>query len=784
MAERIGEWKNRKKTVYSKRIGLAILLVSILPLGILSLFSYKLYVKKMVERADMMLEAAVTQAGGQVNSTLSAIWEHYLEAGSSAEMREFLRKQTIDTSRVSEIQKMDRMLGGPVYLYENILGYTCISFKNDWVISSRGIYPYSSAKNREDVERLLEDGHFTGQVFLKMDGDSYTNMEGVKRSGEIGISSSMLLIRLEGTPENTESILLVNLDDGALYSRFRNGLGAYDMTVMNQWGQVISGTNAQISDHLKGMDHVSLKNGNEFKTSDGNVYRMAYTETAVGGLIFVATYNTREVTQGAEAILALGLFLAAFILIAAGGLFAVKWLYRPVRRLREFVDTQVKVEDNWQNEWEHIKYGIEHLSYDKERLERFVDEQKEQLLRTFVMRMIRAELSEEKIAQSMERYGISPEKCYMVMAMDCIFDEEQFRENGIDQDAVRISMLEELPPVLKQYFAFTPIYYSDVLIFVASAGKVEDLKDKAEVLTMALEEYGYQKYDGHVILGVSRAFHQLTYMKTAFNESMEALKSNTGISWDEEDCWKGAVTYYDDFQMENSAGNVYNQVLEQEMVSAVDSCDKEESGKIIDEFLLQLNRKNVSSGEKNILLYRLFFAILQVGSDAGVSADRIFGEREVEVIGKITQLHHLEQEKAFFKNQVADRVIDALMNQRQKHSTNASNQIMALIKKRKGDITVAECAELLNYHPGYIWRVLKQEKNMSFTDLAALEKVEAAKHLLLGTSLSVAEIAARLNYSNTQNFIRFFSKYALVTPGRFRKTKKEEEKSGQEQKDE
>ena len=198
MAERIGEWKNRKKTVYSKRIGLAILLVSILPLGILSLFSYKLYVKKMVERADMMLEAAVTQAGGQVNSTLSAIWEHYLEVGSSAEMREFLRKQTIDTSRVSEIQKMDRMLGGPVYLYENILGYTCISFKNDWVISSRGIYPYSSAKNREHVKRLLEDGHFTGQVFLKMDGDAYTNMEGVKRSGEIGISSSMLLSAWRG----------------------------------------------------------------------------------------------------------------------------------------------------------------------------------------------------------------------------------------------------------------------------------------------------------------------------------------------------------------------------------------------------------------------------------------------------------------------------------------------------------------------------------------------------------------------------------------------------------
>ena len=52
---------------------------------------------------------------------------------------------------------------------------------------------------------------------------------------------------------------------------------------------------------------------------------------------------------------------------------------------------------------------------------------------------------------------------------------------------------------------------------------------------------------------------------------------------------------------------------------------------------------------------------------------------------------------------------------------------------------------------------------MTFTDLVNLEKLETAKELLLNTELSIAEISEQLSYANTQNFIRFFSKYVAVS---------------------
>lgn len=78
-------------------------------------------------------------------------------------------------------------------------------------------------------------------------------------------------------------------------------------------------------------------------------------------------------------------------------------------------------------------------------------------------------------------------------------------------------------------------------------------------------------------------------------------------------------------------------------------------------------------------------------------------------------------------------------------------------------------AEKVGCHPSYIWRVMKNTKDMTFTDYVAGQKLEMAKRMLVETDLSVAEIAERLSYSNAQNFIRLFKKHMDITPGQYRK---------------
>lgn len=75
----------------------------------------------------------------------------------------------------------------------------------------------------------------------------------------------------------------------------------------------------------------------------------------------------------------------------------------------------------------------------------------------------------------------------------------------------------------------------------------------------------------------------------------------------------------------------------------------------------------------------------------------------------------------------------------------------------------------IKFHPNYIGKIIKKEKNITFTDMVNEEKLMQAKYMLLTTEMSVAEISEILMYNNVQNFIRFFKKHIGVTPAAFRK---------------
>ena len=128
----------------------------------------------------------------------------------------------------------------------------------------------------------------------------------------------------------------------------------------------------------------------------------------------------------------------------------------------------------------------------------------------------------------------------------------------------------------------------------------------------------------------------------------------------------------------------------------------------------------------------------------------------------------------FYKTNVIVPVITRMNQFRKSSSEVVFQKIMDLIREYQGDLSLTECAEKLGYHPSYIWRVLKNTKDITFTDYIAKQKLELAKGMLVDTDLPVTEIANRLSYSNAQNFIRLFKKHMGITPGQFRKQNKGE----------
>ena len=83
-------------------------------------------------------------------------------------------------------------------------------------------------------------------------------------------------------------------------------------------------------------------------------------------------------------------------------------------------------------------------------------------------------------------------------------------------------------------------------------------------------------------------------------------------------------------------------------------------------------------------------------------------------------------------------------------------------------INLTELADLVHLAPSYFSRLFKEETGLSPREYVIRVRIAHAKFLLLNTSDSIEEIAARVGYQNSSTLIRQFHKIEGVSPLTYR----------------
>ena len=170
---------------------------------------------------------------------------------------------------------------------------------------------------------------------------------------------------------------------------------------------------------------------------------------------------------------------------------------------------------------------------------------------------------------------------------------------------------------------------------------------------------------------------------------------------------------------------------------------------------------------------RLLTAIVDVLTKASLPINDVFDSEQYNILIKAAQIYDKKQLIQFVIDEIIRPITHSLTAFRQSGASDIVKQVTAMIKESRGNITLNECADALNYQPNYVSKVLKKERGVTFTDMVSEEKLKVAKYMLLTSDLSVAEISEKLQYNNVQNFIRFFKNHEETTPSAFRKKHKE-----------
>ena len=761
--------KGRKKKKFRRRVFFSLLIIDILMVTIFGSIAYITYIDETRKRNDLTMDAAGERVKNTLENVMTGMREYYMGISDNDEITWLLEQEEVPYRAYNEVISAQKTLQGNYSILGYVDDYTFINLRDEWVLSNSGMYPMDELKNRGDVERFLEEQkNEIASVYWhnKMENES-ANTAQVSESKTMALGGMFLMEWFVG-PGDHRGVLIVRLDMNRIRDLISEVKEDYDICLYSKEGKLIYTTSDELyEDSKKVMTEFNGRNDwKNLRETENNNYSMNLYSSTKDGVDCVIGYDMDWIRESGEHLL--------FILLSfGGGLIAVLGICfflsgrisKPVNELVHSIQVILgEEEEDVFDEFLFLENGMAELQNNHVYMQRLIYSQKKILLEHFMEHMIRGELPQEEIDNNLQQFGIETKACYRLLAVIGLLEEE----NGdLEKEVVNMMVVRQIPEDLSRDLFLPPICYGEEILLLVGAENESELKNRVMLIYQKMTEYVQITYKMSVAVGGSQVFHLLKHMKTAYHEAMETLRNETtALYFDEK-----AIAFYEDFADRKYVKNVYDTVGENMLTEALDQCDREHVFQLLGQFVDRMWEAEVIRHERSYYMNRLLVAMLNVPSNAGIMLNQIFGGHTQDIFMFVRKPYDKDRWKSFLRDEVAIPIMNALVEFRGSNASGIKEQVIKLIKESKGSITLAECAQTLGYHPSYIWKILKSDGNQNFTELVNLEKLEMAKQMLLHSKDSVAKIAEELGYSNTQNFIRFFSKYVGTTPGKFRKEK-------------
>ncbi len=86
------------------------------------------------------------------------------------------------------------------------------------------------------------------------------------------------------------------------------------------------------------------------------------------------------------------------------------------------------------------------------------------------------------------------------------------------------------------------------------------------------------------------------------------------------------------------------------------------------------------------------------------------------------------------------------------------------------NFSLSELSKGCGYNKDYLYRVIRKEFDITLVQYVNQTKLKFAQQMVRYSELSLTGIALNLGFENIQNFSKFFSKYAGMSPSEYKKT--------------
>jgi two-component system, response regulator YesN len=488
------------------------------------------------------------------------------------------------------------------------------------------------------------------------------------------------------------------------------------------------------------------------------------------GWIYVSSVSIDVFTEESRK-LVVGLFLVYLLIITIVAIIAIQGsrnMYRPISKLYKAASGLNSQDQRYKKKDELTIIGdqLQRLFSTEQQLQQQVKGQLTQLKEFFMLKLFTGQMPEADIAKRAVSYGFpSSWKILGVIALQIdTLEGTKYQEN--DRDLLMFAINNMIGDLIPVHLRFTPIlldHQTQVTLLAGDLNSEEEMKRFMYSLSESVQRRLKELLSIQVSIGISKPLTAYSEAPAAYLQCLEALRCRISLG-------NELIMSYEEIETNKQfARDVFMHVraLEDQIIYAFKTADKAYLAETFQQYISFLVGNRLHNKEVPFLLLQLISRVVQVVQENGGSASSLFVDRIT--LESVMKIHTKEEVVHFFQSELFEPVMSFLNEQNEYQHDKITDKMIGLIEERYDqDLTLEQCASILNYHPGYISRVFKKEAGVPFVDYLTDYRMKMARTMLENSTMRISDISEKLRYAHTSAFIRAFRKHVGQTPGQYR----------------
>lgn len=207
----------------------------------------------------------------------------------------------------------------------------------------------------------------------------------------------------------------------------------------------------------------------------------------------------------------------------------------------------------------------------------------------------------------------------------------------------------------------------------------------------------------------------------------------------------------------------YSMEMEFQLINYIKSGELNKAMRTID-YLFDMNflESSLSIDGAKCFIIDLYSTLIKVAKENKITIDLMPSEL-------LKKLDTIDEMKKAMKA-IIEKICEAVETRKKINTGNKGDAIIAYIWENYADVNlnVANIADTFGFNSSYLSRFFKEQTGENLLMYINKYRVEKVKELLIGTNLTLNEIALQSGFINSVAVIRIFKKYVGITPTEYR----------------